>query len=179
VTGAVEVGQDEPPHAFDDGLRPSPGVPAEHRLARPEQEGDALARRIDDTVAVEVPLEGYPGGLGREDGRDPGELRVIARLAQLLHHALEGDPGRLLRLDARGAPGVDVEGRSQDREHARHHEADDGAHHEELGERVTTGRAPRAHAPSLGEGARPVNVQSSWRAPAGTRIHRATVVDHS
>jgi hypothetical protein len=126
VAGAVEVGQDEPPHAFDDRLRPGPGVPAEHRLARPEQEGDALARGIDDPVAVEVALEGHARGLGDDDGRDAGQPRVIARLAQLFHHALEADPGRLLGLHARGPPVVGLEARSQDREHARHHEADDG-----------------------------------------------------
>jgi len=41
---------------------------------------------------------------------------VVPGVAQLLHHALEGDPRGLLRLDAGGAPPIRLEARAQDAE---------------------------------------------------------------
>src|SRR3989304_4504866 len=91
---AVEVGEREPPPPLDDRLRPGSGLPAEHAAA--QEIAHALARGIHHPVAVEIALEGDPGGLGEDHGGQSGAGRGIAGLAQLLGPALESDPRRLL-----------------------------------------------------------------------------------
>ena len=65
--GGIEVGQDEALDAVDDGLGAAARITAKNRLAGTEHEGDALARRIDDAVAVQIPL--------KRDARRFGESR--------------------------------------------------------------------------------------------------------
>src|SRR5215831_5859051 len=71
-TVAVEVGEDEPAHALDNGLRPRPGVSAQGSLAGTKEISDALPGRADHAIAVEIVLEDDAGRLRHQERRDPG-----------------------------------------------------------------------------------------------------------
>src|SRR5438874_3066048 len=156
---AVEVLEDERPHAVDHRLRAGPGVAAQDVAI--QLPGDALAGAGDHAVVIAIDVEHEARGL--DDGQRRLRRAPLAGAAQLAREPRQGGAGALLRLDARGADGPRLVTLLERDEHGADDESDQRQGDENVGEcharsvqpRACTRQRPIIRTPSGGDVRRP------------------------